>query len=73
MDAVKGQPKEFSSDLDVVRLIAEFDKQTAHLSFPWFTTDLRKLSSGYSSIYSTSRDQRPWSFFRDSSLFAYSV
>jgi PAS domain S-box-containing protein len=33
MDVVKGQPKEFSSDLDVVRLIAEFDKQTSHLSF----------------------------------------
>ena len=33
MDVVKGQPKDCSSDFDVVRLISEFDQQTAHLSF----------------------------------------
>jgi PAS domain S-box-containing protein len=33
MDASKGEPKENSDELDVVRLIAEFDKQTSHLSF----------------------------------------
>jgi two-component system cell cycle sensor histidine kinase/response regulator CckA len=33
MDVVNGQPKEREGDLDVIRLIAEFDKQTAHLSF----------------------------------------
>jgi PAS domain S-box-containing protein len=33
MDVVKGQPPENSSDLDVVQLLAEFDRQTAHLSF----------------------------------------
>jgi len=33
MDVVKGQPKESSDELDVVRLIAEFDQQTSHLSF----------------------------------------
>jgi len=33
MDVVKGQPKESSGDLDVVQLIAEFDKLTSHLSF----------------------------------------
>jgi PAS domain S-box-containing protein len=33
MDPVKGQPKESGSDLDIVRLIAEFDRLTSHLSF----------------------------------------
>jgi len=33
MDVVKGQSKESSGDLDIVRLIAEFDKLTSHLSF----------------------------------------
>ena len=33
MDAVKDQPKERGSDLDVIRLVAEFDKQTSHLTF----------------------------------------
>jgi len=33
MDVVKNQPKESSGDLDVVQLIAEFDKLTSHLSF----------------------------------------
>ena len=33
MDVVKGQPKGRGSDLDMARLIAEFDKQTSHLSF----------------------------------------
>ena len=30
---LKGQSKESGSDLDVIRLIAEFDRQTSHLSF----------------------------------------
>ncbi|HEX7501515.1 MAG TPA: ATP-binding protein [Polyangia bacterium] len=33
MDAVKDQPKERGSDLDVIRLVGEFDKQTSHLTF----------------------------------------
>jgi PAS domain S-box-containing protein len=38
MDVSKGEPKENSDALDVVRLITEFDKQTSHLSF----TDITK-------------------------------
>jgi PAS domain S-box-containing protein len=33
MAVLEGQPKERGSDLDVIRLIAEFDKQTSHLTF----------------------------------------
>ncbi len=33
MDGVKGQPKEPGCALDVVRLIAEFDSETSHLTF----------------------------------------
>ena len=33
MDVFKGQTQKNGSELDVVRLIAEFDKQTAHLTF----------------------------------------
>jgi PAS domain S-box-containing protein len=33
MDVFNGQPKKRGSDLDVIGLIAEFDRQTSHLSF----------------------------------------